>query len=51
MMAVLLAAALAAQQPDLRDAAAVNTLLASLRTADPMVYVGCKRVRRACRGR
>lgn len=35
MTAVLLAAALAAQQPDLRNAGAVNNLLASLRTADP----------------
>jgi hypothetical protein len=37
MMAVLLAAALAAQQPDLRDAGAVTSLLTSLRTADPAV--------------
>jgi hypothetical protein len=37
MTALLLAAALAAQQPDLRDATAVTTLLASLRAADPAV--------------
>ena len=37
MTAVLVAAALAAQQPDLRDATAVNNLLASLRAADPAV--------------
>lgn len=37
MTAVILAAALAAQQPDLRDAGAVNRLLALLRTADPAV--------------
>jgi hypothetical protein len=35
--AILLAAALAAQQPDFRDADTVNRLLASLRTADPAV--------------
>src|SRR6478672_2685512 len=37
ILPVLLTAALAAQQPDLRDADAVNRLLASLRTADPVV--------------
>src|SRR5688572_33229330 len=37
MTVFLLAALLAAQQPDLRDAATVTTLLASLRTADPAV--------------
>src|SRR5687767_1580593 len=37
MTALFLAAALATQQPVLRDAGAVNTLLASLRTADPSV--------------
>ena len=37
MTALFLAAALAAQQPVLRDAAAVNSLLASLRIADPAV--------------
>jgi hypothetical protein len=37
MTAFLLAAALAAQQPELHDASAVNDLLASLRTADPAV--------------
>ena len=35
--AVLLTAALAVQQPDLRDAESVARLLASLRTADPAV--------------
>ena len=37
MITILLAAVLAAQQPGLRDVAAVNQLLASLRTADPTV--------------
>ena len=37
MTAVLLAAALAVQQPDLRDAESVTRLLASLRAADPAV--------------
>jgi hypothetical protein len=37
MTALLLAAALAARQPDIRDAEAVNRLLASLRTADSAV--------------
>ena len=37
MTALFLAAALAAQQPDLRDAGTVNHLLASLRTADAAV--------------
>jgi hypothetical protein len=37
MIAVLLAAALAAQQPELRDAETVTRLLASLRAADPAV--------------
>ena len=35
--AVLLTAALAIQQPDLRDAESVGRLLASLRAADPAV--------------
>lgn len=39
MTAVLLAAALAVHQPELRDADAVVRLLASLRTADPAVCV------------
>src|SRR5687768_12281982 len=37
MTTIFLAAALAAQQPVLRDAGAVHNLLASLRTADPAV--------------
>ena len=37
MITILLAAALAAQQPELRDVAAVSQLLGSLRTADPAV--------------
>ena len=37
MSALLLAAALAAQQPDLRDADSATRLLASLRTADAAV--------------